>query len=94
MTSSLIQPVASSLINVISGKGQEGGVLPLLALPLMIKVLGKGVRRAEKRCNKMDKIFYFCFSLYAISRLLSISITCLGLIVFFSRENYLEQKMS
>ena len=44
--SSLIQPVASWLINAITWKGQEGGYLPLLALPLMMKVLGKWVRRA------------------------------------------------
>ena len=51
---SLMQPVTSSLINAISGKGQEGGFLPLLALPLMIKVLGKVVRR---RYNNMNKKF-------------------------------------
>ena len=53
MASSLTQPVGSSLINAISGKraweqekGQEGKILPLLALPLMIKVLpGKGVTK-------------------------------------------------
>ena len=33
MVSSLIQPIAPSLINSITGKGQEGGLLPLLALP-------------------------------------------------------------
>ena len=48
MASSLIQPVASSLINAIAGKGQEYGFLPLLALSLMKKVLGNGVRRAGK----------------------------------------------
>ena len=37
MAFSLIQPVASSLINPITGKGQEGRFLPLLALPLMMK---------------------------------------------------------
>ena len=44
MTSLFIQPVASLLINAISGKGvrraekeQEDGFLPLLALPLMMK---------------------------------------------------------
>ena len=54
MASSLIQPAASSLINAISGKGvtsagkvQEGGLLPLLALPLMMKVMEKGVTRAD-----------------------------------------------
>ena len=53
MTSSLIQPVASSLINASTGKrvkrvekGQEGVFLPLLALPLIVKVLGKGVLKA------------------------------------------------
>ena len=45
MASSLMQFVASSLINAITGrgvrsagKGQEDGTLPLLALPLMMKV--------------------------------------------------------
>ena len=51
---SLMQPVTSSLINAISGKGQEGGFLPLLKLPLMIKVLGKVVSR---RYNNMNKKF-------------------------------------
>ena len=47
MAPSLIKSVACSLINVITGKGvvraegQEGGFLLLLALPLMMKVLGK-----------------------------------------------------
>ena len=64
----LIQPVASSLTSVMFGKGvttagnvQEGGFLPLLTLPSMVKVLrkgvtraGKGVRRAGKGCNNMD----------------------------------------
>ena len=52
MASSLIQPVASSLINAIlekgvvrARKGQESGFLPLLALPIIMKVLGKGVTR-------------------------------------------------
>ena len=53
---SLIQPVTSSLINAITGRrvrktgqGHEGGFLPLLALPLMMKVLGNGVKREGKR---------------------------------------------
>ena len=62
VASSFIQPVASSLINAIpgrevkgAGKGQEGEMLPLLGLPLMIKaVSGKGVTRARKRYNNMD----------------------------------------
>ena len=48
MASSLIQPIAPSLINSITGKGQEGGFLPLLALLLMMKVLEKGVRSAGR----------------------------------------------
>ena len=62
MVSSSIQHVASSLINAINGnrviragKGQEGGILLLLPLPLMMKVLkevvtrpGEGVKRAKK----------------------------------------------
>ena len=55
VTSSLIQPVVSSLINTISGKGQKGECLPLLALPVMIEVLGKGVTRAGSGFNNMDK---------------------------------------
>ena len=57
MASLLIQPVASSLINALIGKGQEGGILPLLVLPLMIKVLGKGDTRAGRKYNNMDKNF-------------------------------------
>ena len=56
MTFPLMQPVASSLTNAITEKRQEGGFLPLLALPLMIKVLGKGVRSAGKEYNNMDKM--------------------------------------
>ena len=58
--SSLIQPVAFPLINVIvgketmrAGKGQ-GGFLLLLALTLTIKILGKGVTRAARGYNNMD----------------------------------------
>ena len=61
IASSLIQPVASSFIKVISvkgvtkaGKEQEGGFLPLLALPLMMKILGKGATRTGRRYNNMD----------------------------------------
>ena len=57
--SSLIQSVASSLINTITGKGviragkgQEGGFLPSLVLPLMIKAitssLGKESQEQEE----------------------------------------------
>ena len=60
----LIAPVASLLINLITGKwatrareGQEDGILPLLALPLMMKVLGKGARRAGKGYNNTNKNF-------------------------------------
>ena len=56
MASSLIQRVASSLINARTGKA-EGGLLPLLAFSLMMKVLGKDVRRAGRRYNNMDNIF-------------------------------------
>ena len=64
MAASLKQPVASSLINAITGrwvrktgKGREGGILSLLGLHLMMRVLGKGVRRAGKGYDNMDKIF-------------------------------------
>ena len=61
MASSLVQPVVSSLINVITrkrvlrpGVGQQSRFLPLLALPLLMKVLGKGVRRAGKGYDYME----------------------------------------
>ena len=57
MAASLIAPMVSSLINALTEKGQERGFLPLLALPLMIKVLGKTFRRAERGYNNMDKNF-------------------------------------
>ena len=41
----LIQPAAYSLINAITGKGQEGGFLTLL---------GKGVKRTRRGSNDMD----------------------------------------
>ena len=62
MASLLMQPVPSSMKNAISGKGQEGEFLACLALPLMMKVRGKGVtsvgkevRRAGREYNKMEK---------------------------------------
>ena len=57
-TASLIKAFAFSLINAITGKGQEGGFLPLLALLLMMKVLGKGVRRDGRGYNNKDKNFF------------------------------------
>ena len=48
MASSLIQSISSPLTNSLTVKEQEGVFLSLLALPLMIKVLGKGVRRAGR----------------------------------------------
>lgn len=48
----LIQPVAFSLINAVFGKGvmtvRKGGFLLLLALPLIMKVLEKGVTSAGR----------------------------------------------
>ena len=61
MAAWLIQPVASSLLNAVFGKGvkragegQEVGIIPLLVIPLMIRVLGKGVTRAGRIYNNMD----------------------------------------
>ena len=50
MASLFIEPVASSLIISINGKvkGQEGGFPSLLALLLMMKDLGKGIKRGGK----------------------------------------------
>ena len=52
---SLLQPVASPLINAITGKGvrraekgQEGGIILLLPLPLVMKLhLGRGWNNME-----------------------------------------------
>ena len=52
--------------------------------------------KARRVCNNidyMDKKFYFHLILQAISRLVSISIVNLGLMVFFQEMIYLEQKM-
>ena len=58
MVSSLIQPVVSSLINAIcgkgvtrAGKGQEGEILPLLALPLMMNFI-------EKELQEQTNLFH------------------------------------
>ena len=50
----LIQPVAFSLINAITGKVEKVEFPLLLSLPLMIKVLGKGVTRVKRGYN-MEK---------------------------------------
>ena len=64
MVFSLIQSVASSLLNAISrkevtraGKGKESGIVPLLALPLIIRDLVKRVRTAGREYDNMDKCF-------------------------------------
>ena len=54
VSSSLKKPVASSFINAITGKGQEGEFLTLLALILTMKVLKKGVTRAGSGYNNVD----------------------------------------
>ena len=41
-------------------KQQEGGFLPLLTLPLMIKVLGKGVTREGRGYDKMNHMNKNC----------------------------------
>ena len=53
----------SLLRNAISGKGamrarkgKEGGVLPLLALPLMMKVLGKWVTLTAKGVTGLNQL--------------------------------------
>ena len=74
MVASLLAPMASSLINAISGKwvmivgkGQEGGFLPLLELPLMIKAMsGKGVTGAGRRHDTWI-ISSFLFPLHPLS---------------------------
>ena len=60
MMAPMTASVASSLINAITGKVQEGGFLLLLALPLIMKVIRKSVRRVGRWYNNMDKIFLFC----------------------------------
>ena len=55
MASSLLKPTVSSLIYTITGKGivragkeQEGGFLPLLAIPLTTEVLKKESREQQE----------------------------------------------
>lgn len=89
------------------GKRKEGGFLPLLALPLMKKVPGKGVARAEKENNNIDhmwqerenniitliiwvKSLVLLRTLCNVSKLMSISITILNLLLFFQEIIYLE----
>ena len=57
MVPSLIVSRAFLLSNATTGKGQEGGFLPLLALPLIMKVLEKRVRVAERRYDNINKNF-------------------------------------
>ena len=64
MVSLLIKPVGCSMINAITGKGvmstgkgQEDGFLPLIILPLMMKVLGKIFRRGGRGWIIWIKIF-------------------------------------
>ena len=57
MVPSLIVSIALLLSNATTGKGQEGGFLPLLALPLIMKVLEKRVRVAERRYDNINKNF-------------------------------------
>ena len=48
VASLLIQPVADSLINSVTGKEQKGVFLPLLASPVLIKVIWKGSTRTGR----------------------------------------------
>ena len=64
MAFSLIQLLAFSLINPITGKGvmrpkkgEEGRFLPLLALPLTMKVLRKEVIKIGRRCNNINHMY-------------------------------------
>ena len=63
MASSLIQHIASSLTNIINGKGviragkgQEAGFHLSLALLLMMKVLERWVMRVKREYNNIDQI--------------------------------------
>lgn len=78
MVYSLIQPVAFSLINTLTGKGvrregkgQESAICLLLTLPLVMKSMSG--RRYDKM-DQMDKNLYSGTILQPTSILLSISI--------------------
>ena len=100
---SLIQVLAFSLINPITGKavmrpkkGEEGKFLPLLALLLTMKVLRKGVIKIGRRCNNINHMYkklQFCSLHLAISRLLRIPISNLGLVVIVQETIYRELKV-
>ena len=51
------------------GKGQEGGFLPLLELPLMMKVLSTWFTRAGRKCNNMDHMDNGAFSSDNLARI-------------------------
>ena len=55
MDSSLIQPAASLFINAMSGKGAIRVGKKLLALPMLMKVLGKRTTRVGKRLTRTRK---------------------------------------
>ena len=69
MAVSLIATMASSLINVMPGKGVKRAgrgqvfvIFPLLAMSLIMKVVGKGVTRADKGYNNLDYMDnFFCY---------------------------------
>ena len=89
MAASFIAPMASSLINSISGKGivrlrkgREGGFLPLLASPLIMKVLGKEMQYQEE-----DIIIWIIWT--NVLNIIAISVTSLSLMVYFQQILYL-----
>ena len=58
----------------------------------MMIVLGKGVKRAERGYNNMNKIFLFRSIFYTISILPNISITSLGLVRFIQELIYVNER--
>ena len=68
MASLLIQPIASSLL-INATKRKKGEFLPLLALPLIMKVLEKGVKRVGKGYNNINSMIKFLFLLHPLGNI-------------------------
>ena len=76
-------------------RGQEGWILLLLALPLMIKVLGKGVTRAGKWKNNMGNMdFLLMTTKYWLLSTLKTNMVKENISINFRLKNIWNKKLS
>ena len=68
MASLLIQPIASSLL-INATKEKKSEFLPLLVLPLIMKVLEKGVKWVGKGYIKINSMIKFLFLLHPLGNI-------------------------